>query len=100
MLYRETSDGIENVYVLKILNKAESEQAFSLSAESLLPITLLQDNEIIVVDPGQVEAVVIRARLPKSKIPSGGFEFSFKLSSISDTSNWVAEQARFVGPTG
>ncbi|MCY4226682.1 MAG: cytochrome c oxidase accessory protein CcoG [Gammaproteobacteria bacterium] len=98
VLYRDLGDNIENVFILKIMNKTEISQQYLLDVNSNLPLTLLVKEPVMSVAAGQVQEVVVRTQLPKDRMPGEGFEFDFQLQSYANPDQAVTHESRFVGP--
>lgn len=99
VLYRDLGDKIENVFTLKIMNKTEVSQEYLLDVKSGLPLTLLTNEFPVSVAAGQVQEVVVRARISRNRIPATGFEFDFQLQSSTSPDQSVTHESRFLGPT-
>jgi len=98
VLYRDLGDHIENVFTLKIMNKTETSQEYLLDVNSELPLTLFTSEPIVRVAAGQVQEVVVRARIPVNRMPAESFEFKFQIQSHADPDQSVMHESRFVGP--
>ncbi len=98
VLYRDLGDHIENVFTLKIMNKTETSQEYLLDVNSELPLTLFTSEPIVRVAAGQIQEVVVRARIPVNRMPAEGFEFKFQIQSHANPDQFVTHESRFVGP--
>jgi cytochrome c oxidase accessory protein FixG len=114
-LYRRLPDGtIENVYLLRILNKDTAAHRYSLTASGL-PDLLLDSGETgqrpgqdagaggeasganHVVGPGEVYSLPVRVRVPAG-VASGSHEIRFEIEAVDAPRLRAARDARFIGP--
>jgi len=64
-LYREHWDGsVENVYTLRIANRANDAREYEIDYESALPLSY-EGRRVVRVEGGELEPVAIRLRLPE-----------------------------------
>ena len=97
-LYRETAhDEIENVYLLRIINKDQHPHTFRLEAEGLDGLRLDGAPLAWRVEGGEVYSTAVRVEVPASRI-RGGHDIRFTLSDADSPSRRVREKARFIAP--
>ncbi len=98
-LYRETSDGlIENVYIVKIMNKDKRAHRYQLSVSGLDGISLRMDVDHIEVNSGEMVEIPVRAVVNSGAIHRRSNELSFKLVAEDVEDLAMTEDARFIGP--
>ena len=97
-LYRLTDDGhVDNVYTVRILNKTEHEQRFSLEARGTSALTLLPANVEYRVPSGAVYSVPLRVRRAAYD-PPGAETITLSLRSLDDPDVHTETEARFLAP--
>jgi cytochrome c oxidase accessory protein FixG len=98
-LFRLTDDGqVDNVYTIRILNKTEREQMFTLSAEGASPLTLISKQQVYTVPSGAVYSLPLRVRRAAYE-PLGPETIVFTLRSLDDPRVYTETDARFLAPT-
>ncbi|WP_437880531.1 cytochrome c oxidase accessory protein CcoG [Pseudomonas sp. LRF_L74] len=98
-LYRENQEGhIENVYTLKVMNKAQTEQTFVLSADGIDGLRFAGKQEVR-VSAGEVLALPVELSVPPEKLPSSTNEITFRIQSVDDPSVHNDTPSRFIGPS-
>ncbi len=98
-LYRETNEGIENVYVVKILNMDEQAHRFKLEASGIEGLKLEMGRDIIQVEGGKVEEIPVRLQARRSNIPELSNTVIFELRAMDDPDLSTSADARFIGPS-
>jgi cytochrome c oxidase accessory protein FixG len=99
LLYRETSDGlIENVYILKILNKDNAAHEYELGVRGIEGLQLRVDTDTIRVESGEVAELPVSLRVDESALEARSSEITFELMATDDPALAVEEEARFLGP--
>ncbi len=97
-LYRETSQGlIENVYVIKAINKDSVPHTFELTASGIEGLKVVLDREIA-VDAGSVLDVPISLVVNPNYLTDRATTISFKLTAKDNPELSNEEEARFLGP--
>ncbi|OUD14267.1 cytochrome c oxidase accessory protein CcoG [Thioflexithrix psekupsensis] len=97
-LYRETPQGlIENVYIVKAINKSNITRSFELTASGLDGVQVVLDREIMVEAGGVLDVPVSLVVAPKA-IPERSNTVMFKLTAKDDPNLSNEEEARFLGP--
>jgi polyferredoxin len=104
-LYRTLPDGsIENVYLLRILNKDTSAHSYVLSASGLQGISLEAgetsepgEGSRHEVGPGEVYSLPVRVRVPRGEA-SGSHEILFEVAAEDTPRLRASREARFLGP--
>lgn len=96
-LYRLTGQGqIENSYMLKIINKREVEDHFSIALQGLKG--QLNLSEPVYLAPGEVRSVPVSIAADPERLSSGIVEFTFKLTSINSPEISATGKSRFLAP--
>ncbi|QGZ30797.1 cytochrome c oxidase accessory protein CcoG [Stutzerimonas stutzeri] len=99
VLYRENERGnIENVYTLKIMNKAQREQTFVIEASGLDGLAYEGRNEVR-ADAGELVTVPVELSIAPEKLPSSTNEVVFRIQSVDDESIHDDAESRFIGPS-
>jgi len=103
-LYRRLADGsIENVYLLRILNKDTAAHAYDLSASGLPGIVVeageggAPGRSRHEVGPGEVYSLPVRVRVPGT-VGSGGHEIVFHVEARDAPRLEASREARFLAP--
>ena len=98
-LYRLTDDGnVDNVYTIRILNKSERPQRFTLEARGGSPLTLIGRQTEYAVPSGAVYSLPVRVRRAAYE-PLGPETIVFTLRSLDDPDVVTETEARFLAPT-
>ncbi|MCQ4310777.1 cytochrome c oxidase accessory protein CcoG [Pseudomonas stutzeri] len=99
VLYRENQQGrIENVYTLKVMNKAQKEQIFVIEATGLDDLQYEGRNEIHAA-AGELITVPVELSVAPEKLPSSTNEIVFHIRSVDDSSIEDESESRFIGPS-
>jgi cytochrome c oxidase accessory protein FixG len=99
VLFRLTDDGqVDNVYTIRILNKSERPQRFSLAARGASPLTLIAKQTEYQVPSGAVYSVPLRVRRAAYE-PLGPESIVFTVRSLDDPAVVTETEARFLAPT-
>jgi cytochrome c oxidase accessory protein FixG len=97
-LYRLTGDGhVDNVYTLRILNKAEHPRRFALEARGEGPLTLIPAQTEYLVPSGAVYSVPLRVRRAAYE-PLGPETITISVRSLDDPGVHADTEARFLAP--
>ena len=99
VLYRENELGnIENVYTLKIMNKAQREQTFVIEAAGLDGLVYEGRSEVR-AEAGELVTIPVELSIAPEKLPSSTNEIVFSIRSIDDASINDDADSRFIGPS-
>jgi cytochrome c oxidase accessory protein FixG len=99
VLYRENEEGrIENVYTLKIMNKAQHEVTYLITADGLDGLVYEGKSEITAL-AGEVLSLPIELSIDPEKLPSSTNEITFRLHAADDPSIKTDAASRFIGPS-
>jgi len=99
VLYRENEQGnIENVYTLKVMNKAQQEQTFVIEATGLNGLVYEGRNEIR-AEGGELVTIPVELSIAAEKLPSSTNEIVFHIRSVDDDSINDDADSRFIGPS-
>jgi cytochrome c oxidase accessory protein FixG len=99
VLYRENEEGrIENVYTLKIMNKAQHEVTYQIEAEGLEGLVYEGKREIKAL-AGEVLTLPVELSIAPENLPSSANEISFRLHSVDDPTIKADAESRFIGPS-
>jgi cytochrome c oxidase accessory protein FixG len=97
-LYRTLADGtIENVYLVRILNKDTAPHRYVLSAAGLPGISIETDHPEQSVAPGEVFSLAARVRVP-ARAAAGSHEIRFEVAAVDAPKLHASRDARFLGP--
>jgi cytochrome c oxidase accessory protein FixG len=97
-LYRKLPDGmVENVYLLRILNKDTATHRYVLTAAGLPGIEIDTGMTEHMVGPGEVYSVAARVRVPAAPA-SGSHEIEIQAASPDAPQLKASRTARFLGP--
>ena len=97
-LYRTLPDGsIENVYLLRILNKDTAAHRYALTASGMPGITIETDQLEHAVAPGEVFSLAARVRVPAG-VATGSHEIRLEVAAVDAGGLRAARDARFLGP--
>jgi polyferredoxin len=98
-LYRENEEGrIENVYVLKIMNKAQRQLTYEIEADGLDGLVYEGKKQIVAAE-GEILTVPVELSIDPEKLPSSTNEIEFRIQAIEDPSIKSASESRFIGPS-
>jgi cytochrome c oxidase accessory protein FixG len=98
-LYREARQGlIENVYLLRVINKDEAGHEYMLEVDGLPTISLETDPAEIEVPAGEVATVAARVLIEDGAVASGGHDIEFRLEATGAPGIGTVETARFISP--
>ena len=99
VLYRENEEGrIENVYTLKIMNKAQHEVTYLITADGLDGLVYEGKREIKAI-AGEVLSLPVELSIDPSSLPSSTNEITFHLNAVDDPSIKTDAASRFIGPS-
>ncbi len=99
VLYRENEQGrIENVYTLKVMNKAQNEQTFIIEATGLDGLQYEGRNEIH-AGAGELVTVPVELSVAPEQLPSSTNEIVFHIRSADDSAIADEAESRFIGPS-
>ncbi|WP_346840539.1 cytochrome c oxidase accessory protein CcoG [Metapseudomonas otitidis] len=99
VLYRENEQGrIENVYTLKIMNKAQKDIDFVLEADGLDGLVYEGKREVR-AEAGEVLSVPVELSIDPDKLPSSTNTIVFRVRAVDDASIENDADSRFIGPS-
>lgn len=99
VLYRENELGnIENVYTLKVMNKAQREQTFVIEASGLDDLVYEGRSEVR-AEAGELVTIPVELSIAPEKLPSSTNEIVFHIRSADDESINDDADSRFIGPS-
>ncbi|WP_222908411.1 cytochrome c oxidase accessory protein CcoG [Pseudomonas sp. DNDY-54] len=99
VLYRENEQGrIENVYTLKVMNKAQSDQTFIIEATGLEGLKYEGRNEIR-AEAGELVTVPVELSVAPEQLPSSTNDIVFHIRSADDPAIEDESESRFIGPS-
>ncbi|MBA1264489.1 cytochrome c oxidase accessory protein CcoG [Stutzerimonas stutzeri] len=99
VLYRENEQGmVENVYTLKVMNKAQSEQTFIIEASGIDGLRYEGRNEIHAA-AGELITIPVELSVSPEKLPSSTNDIVFHVRSANDSSIKDDAESRFIGPS-
>ncbi|OLU27487.1 cytochrome c oxidase accessory protein CcoG [Pseudomonas sp. PA15(2017)] len=99
VLYRENEQGrIENVYTLKIMNKAQQDVIYRIDADGLDGLVYEGRREVRAL-AGEVLAIPVELSIDAEKLPSSTNEITFRIRATDDDSIHNDASSRFIGPS-
>ncbi|MCW2291876.1 cytochrome c oxidase accessory protein FixG [Pseudomonas sp. BIGb0408] len=99
VLYRENEQGrIENVYTLKIMNKAQQDVVYRIEADGLDGLVYEGRREVRAL-AGEVLAIPVELSIDAEKLPSSTNEITFRIRATDDESIHNDASSRFIGPS-
>jgi len=98
-LYREARPGfIENVYLLRIINKDDEPHVYTLDVDGLPTISLETDPARVEVAAGAVATLAARVGIEDGVVASGGHDIEFSLMADDQPELATSETGRFIAP--
>jgi cytochrome c oxidase accessory protein FixG len=98
VLYRENEEGnIENVYTLKIMNKAQTDKTFVVEVDGL-PGLAFEGRQEVQVAAGEVLSIPAELSIEPEKLPSSTNTIVFRVKATDDQSINNEAESRFIGP--
>lgn len=99
VLYRENERGmIENVYTLKLMNKAQDAQTFVVEASGLDGLVYSGRREIP-TGAGELVTIPVELSIAPEKLPSSTNDIVFHVKAVDDPSINDDADSRFIGPS-
>jgi cytochrome c oxidase accessory protein FixG len=98
-LYREARPGfIENVYLLRVINKDDSPHTYAISIAGLPTIMLETDPSEIEVAAGGVATIAARVLIEDGVVSGGGHDVEFSLQATDAPELATVDTNRFISP--
>jgi cytochrome c oxidase accessory protein FixG len=97
-LYREAAGRIENVYLLKVINKDDAAHRYRLSVAGIDGIQLAEPGPVIEAASGAVVNVPVALRAAESALPGPSTPVHFSLTAEDEPALTVSAEAKFLGP--
>jgi cytochrome c oxidase accessory protein FixG len=98
-LYRESRPGfIENVYMLRIINKDSAAHTFDLAVAGLPTVQLETDVPSIDIEPFEIQTLAARVLVEDGALTGGGHDVEFTLTAGDDDALTTTETGRFFSP--
>ena len=99
VLFREARGGdIENVYIVRIFNKAQQERTFDLSIEGHPELEMnLPDNRLTVEANGHLQ-LPVNVQLDPAFLESTNMPVNFRVTAEDDPEVTTLSESRFMGP--
>jgi cytochrome c oxidase accessory protein FixG len=98
-LYREARPGfVENVYLLRVINKSDAAHAYTIEIDGLPTISLETDPDQIEVGAGEVATIAARVEIEDGIVASGGHDVEFTLTAVDLPELSTTETGRFIAP--
>lgn len=99
VLFRENERGhIENVYTLKIMNKAQHDMTYVITADGLDGLVYEGKREVRAL-AGEVYSFPVELSIAPEKLPSSANNIVFHVQSADDPSIKNDADSRFIGPS-
>ncbi|MGH8492593.1 MAG: cytochrome c oxidase accessory protein CcoG [Moraxellaceae bacterium] len=98
-LYRETSDGmIENAYLLKVMNKTQQADRFSLKLAAA-PEIHMRGPATLDIAAGEMVSIPVTLSADPGYLKQSKYDVTFTVQSQTDESIRKASETRFLAPT-
>ena len=97
-LYRETAGKIENVYLLKVINKDDRPHRYLLSVSGIDGIGLAEESAPIEAASGAIVNFPVAVRASESALLSSSTPVQFSITAEDDPAHTVNAEAKFLGP--
>lgn len=97
-LYREAGGKIENVYLLKAINKDDVMHRYRVSVDGIDDVALSEPGLVIEAASGAVVNVPLAVRAAESALPSSSTPIHFRITAEDDPTLSVSTEAKFLGP--
>lgn len=98
-LFRESDDGfISNSYTVKVINKTEQEQRYTLVAEGIRGLTLSSDEQPVMVEAGDIKEVAIQLQVHYENLSSRASDVRILINSTQNPKIESSRSTRFLGP--
>ena len=98
-LYRDSRPGyIENVYMLRVINKDNEPHAYDIEVGGLPTVSLETDPAVIEVAAGEVATVAARVLIEDGAVGSGGHDVELSLRASDAPGLATTETTRFISP--
>ncbi len=98
-LYRELAGNeIENVYILKVLNKTDQARRVKVSVEGMPGARIEPPVEAAELPAGQMSSLVVEVRAPRDAAGPGGHDILFRVGDAGDAEFTTERRSRFMFP--
>jgi len=99
VLFRENEEGrIENVYTLKIMNKAQHDVTYVIEASGLDGLVYEGRKEVTAL-AGEILSLPVELSIEPEKLPFSANKILFRLQAVDDPSIHTDADSRFIGPS-
>lgn len=100
VLYREARGGnIENVYIIKVMNKGQETRTFNLSVEGHPQLSLEMQASRLTVEPSSLLQVPVNVQLAPEYMQGTNMPITFVVTAVDDEGISARSESRFMGPT-
>ena len=100
VLYREARGGnIENVYIIKVMNKGQETRTFKLSVEGHPQLSLEMQASRLTVEPSSLLQVPVNVQLAPEYMQGTNMPITFVVTAVDDEGISARSESRFMGPT-
>lgn len=100
VLYREARGGnIENVYIIKVMNKGQETRTFNLSVEGHPQLSLEMQASRLTVEPSSLLQVPVNVQLAPEYMQGTNMPITFVVTAVDDEGITARSESRFMGPT-
>mgnify|MGYP001945861967 CR=1 FL=1 len=100
VLYREARGGnIENVYIIKVMNKGQEPRTFNLSVEGHPQLSLEMQASRLTVEPSSLLQVPVNVQLAPEYMQGTNMPITFVVTEVDDEGISARSESRFMGPT-
>jgi cytochrome c oxidase accessory protein FixG len=100
VLYREVRGGhIENVYIIKVFNKSQSERTYRLEVEGHPELILDIPENRMTVEPSTLLQLPVSVQLDPAYMQGTNMPIHFRVTALDDADISAVSESRFMGPT-
>ncbi|MEJ6657048.1 MAG: FixG Ig-like domain-containing protein, partial [Pseudomonas sp.] len=100
VLYREARGGaIENVYIIKVMNKGQQTRTFNLTVEGHPELNLQLANDRLTIQSSSLLQVPVNVQLDPEFMQGTNMPITFIVTAADDESISATSESRFMGPT-
>ena len=100
VLYREARGGnIENVYIIKVMNKGQQTRTLNLTVDGHPELSLEIRANRLTVEPSSLLQVPVNVQLDPAYMQGTNMPITFTVTAADDESVSATAESRFMGPS-
>ncbi|QJD57795.1 cytochrome c oxidase accessory protein CcoG [Pseudomonas sp. gcc21] len=100
VLFREARGGnIENVYIIKLFNKSQQQQTYTLTVDGHPGLTLELAENRLAVEPSSMLQLPVSVQLDPASMEGTNIPVTFQVTALDDPDISAEAESRFMGPT-